>query len=137
MLRFVVFLFLIIVLYKLLRGLVKNLGALDRPEVAPSERTEELVKDPRSLETRRHLRKVYLDPMTGEDFVLIKEGGKIKGVKSSSTKKPFRREGFPEEYSAFEGVVSYDNWEFVFTPPKKGKAKKSTGADSTSRPSGG
>jgi YHS domain-containing protein len=46
MARFVIFLFLIIVLYKLLRGLVKNLGTSDRPEVPPGERTEELVKDP-------------------------------------------------------------------------------------------
>ena len=46
MVRFLVYLFLIIVLYKLVRGLVKHLGTSDRPEVPPGERTEELVKDP-------------------------------------------------------------------------------------------
>ena len=82
---------------------------------------DDLVKDPRKLQTVRHLRKVYKDPMTGEDFALIKEGGKIKGVKSTSTKTPFRQGNFPEGYDSFEGVTSYDKWEFVFTPasPKK------------------
>jgi len=79
---------------------------------------DDLVKDPRSANAIRHLRKVYLDPITGEYFVLIKEGGRIKGVKSASIKTPFRQEGFPEEYSAFEGASSYDQWEFVYQPPK-------------------
>lgn len=94
---------------------VKHGGA---PGLLPSS-LEDLVKDPRSLQAKRHLRKVYLDPMTGREFELIKEGQRIKGVKSSSTKKPFRQEGFPEEYSTFEGATSYDKWEFVFVPPKK------------------
>jgi len=88
---------------------------------------EELVEDPRSTSAMRHLRKVYLDPITGEDFVLIKEGGRIKGVKSSSTRTPFRQEGFPEEYAAFEGATSYDQWEFVYQPPKAKTNPNSTG----------
>jgi len=99
---------------------VKHGGA---PGLLPSS-LDDLVKDPRSLQTRRHLRKVYIDPMTGEEFELIKEGQRIKGVKSSSTKTPFRQEGFPEEYSTFEGATSYDKWEFVFVPPKKTAKKK-------------
>ena len=46
MVRFAIFLILIIVLYKLIRGLVKNLGTSDRREVPPGERTEELAQDP-------------------------------------------------------------------------------------------
>lgn len=87
---------------------------------------EDLVKDPRSLQTKRHMRRLYLDPMTGEDFVLIKEGGFIKGVKSSSDKTPFMQGGFPEEYSTFEGADSYDKWEFVYKPAT---AKKNNPGD--------
>jgi len=93
---------------------------------------EELVKDPRSATAKRHLRKVYLDPMTGEDFVLIKEGGRIKGVKSASTKTPFRQEGFPEDYAEFEGATSYDQWEFVYVPPKT-SAKRGATPPATSK----
>ncbi len=82
---------------------------------------DDLVKDPRSLQAKRHLRRAYTDPMTGGEFVLIKEGERIKGVKSSSTRKPFRQEGFPDEYSTFEGATSYDTWEFVFVPPSAKK----------------
>jgi len=92
---------------------------------------DELVKDPRSLQAKRHLRQAYTDPMTGEAFVLIKEGERIKGVKSSSTRKPFRQEGFPEEYATFEGATSYDKWEFVFVPPS---AKKAAGQAPGARP---
>ena len=39
-----------------------------------------LIKDPRSLAPLRHIRQVYKDPMTGEDFVLVKQGGKILSI---------------------------------------------------------
>ena len=90
---------------------------------------EDLLKDPRSVETKRHLRKLYLDPFTNEEFALIGAGGsvegetvsaqsidRIKGVRSTSTLAPFRQEGFPEEYTTFKGAGSYDKWEFVYTP---------------------
>lgn len=90
---------------------------------------EDLLKDPRSLETKRHLRKLYLDPFTNEEFELISAGGgvtgesataqsvdRIKGVRSSSSLKPFRQDGFPEEYATFKGATSYSKWEFLYTP---------------------
>ena len=90
---------------------------------------EDLLKDPRSLETKRHLRKLYLDPFTNKEFELIGadgsvggEGvsaqsiGRIKGVRSTSLLAPFRQDGFPAEYSAFKGAASYDKWEFIYTP---------------------
>lgn len=90
---------------------------------------KDLLKDPRSLQTKRHLRKLYLDPFTNSEFVLIGAGGNVEGenvtaqsqgsisgVRSTSTLAPFRQDGFPEEYAAFKGAPSYDKWEFIYTP---------------------
>lgn len=83
-----------------------------------------LLKDPRSLNPYPHLRKLYKDPMTKNDFVLIKDpGGRITGVKSASTKKPFKQDNFPADYSIFAGKQSYAEWEFVYKPKKKNPPK--------------
>lgn len=88
-----------------------------------------LLKDPRSPQVVRHLRQRYKDPFTGDDFELISAGGQvsgsvvttpplagIKGVKSSSSLKPFKQDGFTKEYEKFKGAESYRNWEFTFEP---------------------
>lgn len=75
---------------------------------------EQLVKDPRSLAPRRHLRRLYPDPMTGEDWVLIKENGRLKGVRSSSSLTPFKQDGFSQENESFTGKASYREWLFVY-----------------------
>jgi type II secretory pathway pseudopilin PulG len=90
---------------------------------------EDLLKDPRSVQTKRHLRKRYLDPFTNAEFELIGAGGdvggdtiaarsigRIKGVRSTSPLAPFRQDGFPEEYATFKGAASYDKWEFLHAP---------------------
>ncbi|WP_305044281.1 hypothetical protein [Geoalkalibacter sp.] len=79
---------------------------------------EELLRDPRAAQIVRHLRKPYKDPMTGEDFVLIKDpGGRIRGVRSSSTLTPFKTENFPPGLEKLAGADSYAKWEFAFEPP--------------------
>jgi type II secretory pathway pseudopilin PulG len=81
---------------------------------------KDLVKDNRLTTVKRHLRKIYVDPMTGEsDWVLIKapDGG-IQGVRSRSEEEPFKKKDFPEELSALEGKSKYSEWEFVYTPTK-------------------
>jgi len=96
---------------------------------------EDLLKDPRSLEKVRHIRKLYKDPMTGEDWVLIREGGKLSGtitasagagriigVRSSSDLEPFKKDGFPKEYEKFKDAEKYSDWEFVYEPEKKSSA---------------
>jgi type II secretory pathway pseudopilin PulG len=81
---------------------------------------EALLKDPRSLQTVRHLRRLYTDPMTGGDWLLIKdEGGRVKGVKSASDLEPFKQDGFAKVYEKFRGAASYSQWEFVYEPPAK------------------
>ena len=80
---------------------------------------EQLLKDDRFPQARRHLRKQYLDPITGEEFVVIKDaalGNRITGVKSSSEKKPLKIANFPEGYQDFENSSMYNEWEFRFKP---------------------
>ena len=81
---------------------------------------EFLLRDPRSPQVVRHLRKLYSDPMTGEDWELVKDPAeRIIGVRSTSSLEPFRKEGFVEPLKKLNGKDAYSEWEFVFEPPEK------------------
>ncbi|MDK2847318.1 MAG: hypothetical protein PWP34_671 [Desulfuromonadales bacterium] len=85
------------------------------------KRLEELLEDRRALYLRRHLRRLYSDPMTGAPFALVVDSaGRIRGVYSTDDGRPFRREGFPPEYKDFAKATSYRDWKFVFEPGQKG-----------------
>lgn len=88
---------------------------------------EALVRDPRFPNVVRHLRKAYTDPMTGEDFELIKDPAeRIIGVRSTSTLEPFKKDGFSLALDNLKGKESYQEWEFVFQIPRtKTPASKS------------
>ena len=78
---------------------------------------EDLVKDPGSPTVRRYLRKVYPDPITGGEWVLLKDANeRIKGVHSASEEAPLKMGGFPEELKEFEGKGRYSEWVFEFAP---------------------
>jgi hypothetical protein len=84
---------------------------------------EVLEKDPRFLHRVRHIRRLYKDPVTGGDFVLIKDAsGGITGVRSSSELEPFKKDGFPYEYANFANRKRYSEWEFVYKPEKQKSA---------------
>ncbi len=87
------------------------------------KKLEYLLKDNRHLGVKRHLRKIYKDPMTIEGYWgLIYDGkGGIKGVFSKSSEKPFKIGGFPDKYKLFEDKQSYSDWKFVYE--KKTEAK--------------
>ncbi len=94
-------------------------------------RLEDLLKDPRSLEAKRYLRRLYPDPFTGEEWVIIKDpAGGIRGVRSASEEEPFKKDGFPEEYEDFTDRLKYSEWEFSYSPPKK-KQGTTTGTSTT------
>ena len=81
---------------------------------------EELLQDPGSLSAKRYLRKIYKDPITGEDWVLLLEkDGRIKGVRSKSDEEPLKKYNFPSEFKSFEGKITYSDWLFEYTPPPK------------------
>jgi type II secretory pathway pseudopilin PulG len=77
---------------------------------------EDLLRDPKRLEVRRYLRRVYVDPMTGRtDWVLMRTAqGGIVGLHSSSQKKPLKQAGFDEVDATFAGKSKYADW--VFSP---------------------
>ena len=81
---------------------------------------EALLKDPRTPAVRRHLRRIYPDPITGKAVWGLVEapGGGIMGVFSQSTEQPLKTGGFREVDQDFEGKASYAEWKFVYVPPQ-------------------
>ena len=79
---------------------------------------EDLVEDNRFPVPRRHLRRVYADPMTGKpDWVLLDApGGGIAGVQSRSEAKPLKIGNFAPPDVKFDGAERYSDWKFVFEP---------------------
>lgn len=82
-----------------------------------SPNLEVLERDPRFLQRVRHIRRFFKDPITGTDFVLIRDAsGAIIGVRSSSNLEPFKKDGFPYEYARFANCKRYSEWEFIYKP---------------------
>jgi type II secretory pathway pseudopilin PulG len=91
------------------------------PQSILPQSIENLLSDDRFPQAKRHLRQQYKDPMTGQDFELIRDqlvGNRITGVFSKSEKTPFRTTGFPDPYQSLEGKTSYSEWKFAYTPPQ-------------------
>ncbi len=88
----------------------------------------DLADDKRFPVIKRHVRRIYKDPMTGRaDWVIIKAPtGGIMGVKSASKDIPFKTGGFsPEELIVVkEGASSYSEWEFKYTAKAIKEVKK-------------
>jgi type II secretory pathway pseudopilin PulG len=119
------------------KGMQQAAGSVAKGAYPP--RLEDLLKDPRSAQTVRHLRRLYKDPMTRDpetgqeqDFELVKEGGEvtglpggaqklggIRGVRSTSDLTPFKQDRFPKLYEKFIGVSSYQQWEFIYEPQRE------------------
>lgn len=76
---------------------------------------EQLLKDERSLAVKRHLRRIYLDPMThSRDWGVIRQqDGGITGVYSIAKGAPVKRANFPADYAAFEKAENYQGWKFT------------------------
>jgi type II secretory pathway pseudopilin PulG len=81
---------------------------------------EELIEDHRAPVLRRHLRRLYADPMSGKpDWGLVEApGGGIAGVHSLSEEKPLKSGNFAAADAKFEGAASYADWRFVYVPPQ-------------------
>jgi type II secretory pathway pseudopilin PulG len=76
---------------------------------------QDLVEDRRWPQPMRHLRRLYLDPMTGgAQWGLVRSGGRIVGVHSLSTEPPFRSGGFAQRDLRLQGAVRYDEWVFGY-----------------------
>ena len=78
-------------------------------------RLEDLLEDNRSLLPRRHLRRLYHDPIThGQPWGLVRdERGGIVAVFSSSDAVPIKTAGFAREDAEFESARHYRDWRFA------------------------
>jgi type II secretory pathway pseudopilin PulG len=71
-------------------------------------RLEDLLDDARGPTAKRHLRRLWPDPITGsKQWGLVREGEFIRGIYSESTQHPLR---------APPGVNRYDEWRFEEGP---------------------
>jgi type II secretory pathway pseudopilin PulG len=100
---------------------------------------DDLLRDNRYPTTRRYLRKVYPDPMTGRrEWGLVKgPGDGIMGVYSLSTKTPLKRANFPAQYAAFESAESYAAWLFAYSDsrgPQVGSPEATAAAPGVPQP---
>lgn len=106
-----------------------NAGAARYPQ-----KLEDLLLDPRFPATKRHLRKVCIDPITATtEWGLIKapDGG-IMGVHSLSDREPMKRANFDFANQGFEEIAkqvsdrpySYRDWQFAYLPGNQSALKR-------------
>jgi type II secretory pathway pseudopilin PulG len=86
---------------------------------------EDLLKDERFPVPKRHLRRLYVDPITGQaDWTLVPtpDGQGIMGVASSSGATPLKRAGFDLIDESFKDADCYCAWQFVYYPKRFGRS---------------
>ena len=86
---------------------------------AAPHRLEDLVRDPRYPNPKRHLRRVPADPLTGQvswGIILGPDGQSIVGIHSLSQDRPIKIANFPLIFQGFEAKPSYADWIFTATP---------------------
>jgi len=75
---------------------------------------DELLIDKRFPQSVRHLRRIYIDPLTGDrDWGLVKLGDRIVGVHSNALGEPLKQTGFAAELASFQSASTYADWKFV------------------------
>jgi type II secretory pathway pseudopilin PulG len=79
---------------------------------------EQLLQDNRHITVKRHLRKIYRDPISGkpEWGLITAPDGAIMGVHSLSQAAPIKTAGFLKRDEAFKGATRYADWRFVYEP---------------------
>jgi len=76
---------------------------------------DELLRDPRALGIQRDLRKIYVDPITGDKrwgLVRLPDGG-IVGVYSLSDRQPLRTRFPSDGASGVKMADTYRDWRFI------------------------
>ena len=88
----------------------------------------DLLLDKRIPNIKRHLRKIYLDPMTGKaDWGFATQQGRIVGIFSQSTLAPYKKRGFNVAEETLVGSKTYKDWIFG----RNGSAEQKKMADSS------
>lgn len=76
---------------------------------------EALLLDERKVSPKRHIRKIYNDPIgKQDDWVLITQNNRIVGIHSQSKLKPLKTINFPQVYEFFSKAKTYQDWKFVY-----------------------
>lgn len=78
----------------------------------------ELLRDPRYPGTKRHLRRIYPDPLNGGNIwgIVRSPDGRILGIHSLNNSPTLRRSGFPAGLEAFAQARCHDEWVFALQP---------------------
>jgi type II secretory pathway pseudopilin PulG len=80
-------------------------------------RLEDLLDDGRHPTTRRHLRRLFRDPITGSaEWGLVRGGERVIGVYSRSGDAPLKKANFKRAGEEFSAAASYTGWRFVYAP---------------------
>ena len=85
-----------------------------QPQQPPS--LKQLLNDPRFPATRRHLRQIFVDPITGKaDWGVIYLAGDVGvvGIYSLSNARPLKVGNFDQRFQGFEGKTHYSDWKFI------------------------
>lgn len=101
------------------RRAIRSYHELNPAQPRLPQSLDDLLQDNRRPDIVRHLRRPWRDPLTGDDFALVRapDGTGIVGVHSRATGRPFKRAGFSAEYEAFAEAKQYADWHFVYVPP--------------------
>jgi type II secretory pathway pseudopilin PulG len=87
---------------------------------------EDMLKDSQYAYTKRYLRKIYRDPITGSNEWGLVRGadGGIVGVHSLSEMRPVKIAGFGVAGNSFDGAVKYSDWVFAYGTRRIATVKK-------------
>ena len=88
------------------------------PDKQYPKKLDDLLLDPRQTVTTRHLRKLYADPVTGNQewgLVVDPDSQQIRGVYSLAPGRPLKQGGFPFHQKDFEDADTYGHWRFGVT----------------------
>lgn len=95
-------------------------GSAQQHVATPLNDLKDLLQDPRTPAKVRYLRKLYQDPLTNQDWTVIREPARgIVGVASSSKDAVIKKDNFPDGLQHFVGTQRYDQWQFVYKPAQK------------------
>jgi type II secretory pathway pseudopilin PulG len=81
---------------------------------------DDLLEDNRFTDTRRHLRKLWPDPLSPKTewgLIIDPETDGIAGIYSQAAGVPLKQANFPKEFDFFKDAPSYASWRFFVPPP--------------------
>ncbi|MFC0250879.1 type II secretion system protein [Massilia consociata] len=90
--------------------------ATPRGQPTQPQTLQDLLRDRRFPNPRRHLRKIFVDPVSGKaewGLVTAGDGGRILGVHSLSQARPLKVGGFDARFPGFENRERLSEWKFM------------------------